>query len=100
MTKIFEWDFKKNLINKRKHFISFEEAVTIFANPIVAKNCNDTSLKEQKNISIGRTLNNDIIISCIHSKKENKIKIISARKASKQEREIYLNYLNSNINND
>jgi uncharacterized protein len=73
----FTWDPKKSELNLKKHKVSFEEAVTVFYDPL-AKTAHDPdhSNDEERFIIIG------------HSHKENTetIRIISARKATKKEK--------------
>lgn len=90
----FEWDDKKNKINLKKHGISFEEAVYVFSDKEAISIYDEKhSEHEDRWITIGRILNLNIII-VIHTdgiKGESEtIRIISARKAIKSEREQYI----------
>jgi uncharacterized DUF497 family protein len=50
-----EWEESKNLLNQKKHRVSFEEAATIFADPLeIIVEDPDNSLAEHRFISIGR----------------------------------------------
>ena len=83
----FEWDEEKNRSNKRKHGISFETASRIFydVNRIELPD-ERHSLEEDRYISIGMV---DDILIVIHTDRNEKIRIISARFARKKERSIY-----------
>lgn len=69
---VFEWDDEKNRINKRKHHVSFETAVNVFFD----ENC---------------IVKNQIILT----NREERTRIISARRADKKERSEY--YGNGNL---
>ena len=90
----FEWDYNKNQINKRKHGINFEEAKTVFYddNAIVFDDP-EHSMEEERFLILGITkYENLCIVSHCYRDKENKIRIISARKATKKETKIYNKY--------
>lgn len=93
MLKKFEWDDSKNKLNQEKHSISFEEAITIFDDIILSKIDDRNDYKEVRKISLGKIKTGEIIICVVHTNRNNKTRIISARKANKKEREIYINSL-------
>jgi len=83
----FEWDEVKNEINKQKHNISFEEAKTVFYDPeALLIHDPDHSEDEERFILMGisKTLKILVVCHCYRSHDEV-IRIISARKASKNE---------------
>jgi uncharacterized DUF497 family protein len=84
----FTWDQRKANENIKKHKISFEEAVTVFYDPL-AKITDDPdhSINEERFLMIGHS-NNANLLMVIHVYKEEKdiIRIISARKATKREK--------------
>lgn len=88
---IFEWDDKKSLSNKRKHGISFEEAQTIFFDEnAIEFDDPDHSAQEQRFILLGLSQSLKILVVChCYRSKESKIRIISARKATKKEQGYY-----------
>lgn len=94
MELIFEWNKNKARENLRKHKVSFDEAKTIFADALIITFPDDFhSDKENRFISIGISINNRILL-VVHTeqdKAENTIiiRIISCRKATASEREIY-----------
>lgn len=83
----FEWDPSKAKINLAKHGISFEEALTIFENIYFEIMDESTDEERFKAIGISRLLKVLVVVYC---HKENDItRIISARKASKNEEKRY-----------
>lgn len=88
----FEWDKGKNTINKLKHKISFEEASTVFydTNAIVFDDP-DHSASEDRFLILGMTRNLRLcIVSHCYREKNETIRIISARKATKKESKPYI----------
>ncbi|MBX2994837.1 MAG: BrnT family toxin [Bdellovibrionaceae bacterium] len=86
----FEWDERKSVRNFAKHRVRFEEAMTVFADPNYLEFYDDPSSEsEDRFIRIGlsavpRTL---VVVYC--AKTDDKIRIISARKATIAERKVY-----------
>ena len=89
----FEWDDNKNQINIQKHGISFEEAVSVFADDdALVITDYEHSDDEERFILIGFSLKANILVVChCYRKNDSVIRIISARKANKIERNEYLN---------
>ncbi len=85
----FEWDPQKAESNLAKHGISFHEAGTVFGDPLALTfEDPDIASGEYRYITFGLSrLNNYIVIS--HIDRDNKIRIISARRMTKKERKIY-----------
>jgi uncharacterized DUF497 family protein len=87
----FEWDDGKNTLNKRKHRISFEEALTIFAdeNALLLPD-HEHSTEEDRSFLMGFSASLRILVVChCYRRSEEVIRIISARKATKLERADY-----------
>ena len=86
----FEWDPKKAASNVRKHGISFDEAVTVFKDPL-AFIFDDIAHSEweHREIIIGRSTLRKMILVCFVERIENTVRIISARLATRQEIEDY-----------
>ena len=83
----FEWDENKNIINIEKHGVSFKEASTVFDDEYgVLISDVDHSDKEERFLLIGVSSIANILIVC-HCYRDNDetIRIISARKANKEE---------------
>lgn len=93
---IFEWDERKNASNIKKHGISFQEAIEIFRGHNLTTTDTRRDYKEIRELTLGRPFN-EIIIAVIHTDRLGKIRIISARHASKKEREIYNKYEKENL---
>ena len=88
----FEWDPVKNAINKKKHGLSFEAAKEVFYDDFaILFDDPDHSSEEDRFLIIGTIKTEQIcIVSHFYRDNENIIRIISARKATKNERKIYL----------
>ena len=89
MSLEFEWDENKAKLNLKKHGIGFETATTVFNDPL-AYIFDDTwhSTVEQREIIIGHDLSSRILLVCF-TERNNQIRIISARLATKKERRNY-----------
>jgi len=86
----FEWDQNKAEINKRKHGVSFSEATTIFGDPLeVTISDPDHSSGEYRFLSIGRSNSGELLIVSYTERQQNRIRIISARRATRQEQRYY-----------
>jgi hypothetical protein len=84
----FEWDSDKDLQNRKKHGISFEEATEIFQNQVLTLE-DESSVGELREISFGRLGpdgNAPLIICVIHTDRGGAYRLISARKATPHER--------------
>jgi uncharacterized DUF497 family protein len=85
---IFEWDEEKAEANIAKHGVSFLTASEVFANEIVERADDREDYGEIRFIALGR-FELDIYRVIYTLRGENLIRIISAQKAAKHEREIY-----------
>lgn len=85
----FEWDPRKAEANLAKHDVSFEEALTVFADPLARIFPDDEhSSDEFREIIIGNSAAQHLIlVNFIET--EERVRIISARKATRREREDY-----------
>jgi uncharacterized protein len=85
----FEWDEKKASQNFLKHNISFEEAVTVFDDPLSDTFRDpDHSHDEERFIIIGASESGKILVIA-HTDDEKTVRIISAREATYGERKSY-----------
>ncbi|GAX45550.1 hypothetical protein NIES4075_65710 [Tolypothrix sp. NIES-4075] len=85
----FEWDETKAATNLKKHSVSFEEAKTVFDNPLALIFDDEAhSTDEQREIIIGHSQSNRLLLVCF-TERPNAIRIISARLATRREREDY-----------
>lgn len=85
----FEWDGNKADRNRKKHGVDFEEATTVFGDPLSSTFPDpDHSVEEDRYITIGLSnLGRLLIVS--HTDREGRIRVISARKATRNERKPY-----------
>lgn len=85
----FEWEETKAATNLRKHKVSFEEASTVFEDDLSLTGRDpDHSLGEHRFITFGRSAANHVL-AVSHTERSGKIRIISARPATRAERRIY-----------
>ncbi|WHZ14533.1 MAG: hypothetical protein OJF52_001372 [Nitrospira sp.] len=87
----FEWDEKKNRQNIRKHGVSFEEAQSVFLDDHAIRFYDpDHSEDEERFLMLGLGFTLRILIVChCYRERDGVIRIISARKATRQERVHY-----------
>ena len=85
----FEWDAPKSSANLRKHGVSFEEAASVFGDPLALTFADpDHSIREARFVTIGQS-SRDLLLVVAHVERGRAIRIISARKATKHDRTIY-----------
>ena len=85
----FAWDAGKAKTNLRKHGVSFGEAATAFEDPLsITVPDPDHSARESRFILIGRTRQEHLVVVA-HIERDETIRIISARAASRRERTAY-----------
>jgi uncharacterized DUF497 family protein len=85
----FEWDAKKAALNLRKHDVAFEEARTVFRDPMAASDSDpDHSLAEDRYLTFGVSATGRML-AVAHTYRNGKIRIISARLATRMERKLY-----------
>jgi hypothetical protein len=85
----FEWDTAKATRNLKKHKLAFQEAATVFNDPLALTFKDpDYSIGEHRLLTFGATrTGNHVIVS--HTERGSFVRIISARLMTKQERTIY-----------
>lgn len=93
---IFDWDDSKAESNKKKHGVSFAEAATAFSDPnaiefLDAKN----SEKEERWILVGLSARSHVLLVVFVEREEKLIRIVSARKAVKEEMNQYFSKVKS-----
>ena len=89
MAASFEWDPQKAKNNLQKHQVDFEEARSIFNDPQFITFLDDEhSQDEERYISIGLS-NKPRVLMVAHTESNNKIRIISSRKATENEEKFY-----------
>ncbi|HZO92758.1 MAG TPA: BrnT family toxin [Candidatus Baltobacteraceae bacterium] len=83
----FEWDARKARTNVAKHGVTFEEASTVFGDPLTLT-VPDDRFDEIRSLTIGRShLGRTIVVA--HAERGDRIRIISARIATARERRQY-----------
>jgi len=87
----FEWDEKKNDINFKKHGLRFELTKYIFKNPIYRIIDDRNDYGEIRMIGIGQFDGRTFIT--VFTYRNNKIRIISLRKANKKEKSLYNKFI-------
>lgn len=89
MSLKFEWHPRKATMNKYKHNVSFEEASTVFADPLSATVFDlDHADNEERYITVGFSQQKRLLIVS-HTERNDNIRIISARKLTPLERQLY-----------
>jgi uncharacterized DUF497 family protein len=85
----FEWDEKKAANNLRKHRVSFAEAATVFEDPnAMTFDDPDHSRRESRFVTIGAS-RFDRLLFVAHADRSGRIRIISARRATRRESHDY-----------
>jgi uncharacterized DUF497 family protein len=85
----FEWDRKKAASNLSKHRVPFEEALTVFGDPMARIfDDEDHSTEEQREIIIGHSSQGQLLVVCFTAQRES-VRIFSARTATRRERKDY-----------
>ena len=89
MPLTFEWDSRKARSNLAKHGVGFEEASTVFGDPLSLTIPDpEHSLSEERYITVGRAFSGKLLV-VVHTERGDNIRIISARRASRRERKFY-----------
>lgn len=85
----FQWDAQKANANRRKHGVTFEEAVTVFGDPL-ALTISDPqhSIGEARWLTMGISLSGRLLVVS-YTERENSVRVISARLATRRERSDY-----------
>lgn len=85
----FEWNQNKAELNLEKHDVSFQEAATVFNDPLSFTFPDpDHSIGESRYVIIGISRFGQLLVVA-HTERGEKVRIISARKATRQERKFY-----------
>ena len=86
----FEWDEGKVAVNFGKHKVSFEEAQTVFYDPLACIFDDEWhSTDEPREIIIGHSNSNRLLLVCFTERDPDLIRITSARRATKREHRDY-----------
>ena len=85
----FEWDARKATLNFNKHRVSFDEASTVFDDPLaVIFDDLDHSLRERRETIVGHSITDRLLLVCF-SERNDMIRILSARPLTRGERRDY-----------
>jgi uncharacterized DUF497 family protein len=86
---VYEWDTRKAAANLRKHRVAFTEAATVFLDPLaVTYQDPDHSETEHRYITVGESTRGGVILVS-HLDRRDRIRIISARRATRKEAHEY-----------
>ena len=84
-----EWDPSKAAGNLRKHRVSFEEAGSVFGDPLALTFADpDHSVGEHRWLTYGMSIQSRLLVVC-HAERSGRTRIISARLATKYEQKTY-----------
>jgi hypothetical protein len=90
MSLRFEWSRRKAAANLRKHGVSFDEASTVFRDPLARIfDDEDHSEDETREIIVGHSVTGRLLLVSFVERMENVIRIISARSTTTRERGDY-----------
>lgn len=85
----FEWDPSKAKTNVKKHGIAFDEAASVFFDPLAVSGADpDHSVDETRYVTFGYS-SRGRLLTVIHTIGDESIRIISARLATRAERKLY-----------
>lgn len=85
----FEWDPAKATANEKKHSVTFEEAVSVFQDPMFLVFADpDHSINESRFLALGMS-DSGMLLMVSYTERTDATRIISARKASRRERKKY-----------
>jgi uncharacterized DUF497 family protein len=86
---VFEWDPAKAVANLAKHGVTFEEALTVFMDPMARIHRDpDHSETERREIIVGHSIHQQLLLVSF-VERGKKVRLISARLATKRERRDY-----------
>jgi uncharacterized DUF497 family protein len=85
----FEWNPRKAAENLRKHGVAFEEATTVFFDPLSRTIADpDHSDDEPRFVTLGLSVRHNLLV-VVHTERGDRIRIISARRATRKEKVKY-----------
>jgi uncharacterized DUF497 family protein len=89
MALTFEWDEEKAVKNLKNHRISFEEAKTVFNDPLSITVADpDHSIDEVRYVDIGMSSQGHLLV-VVYTERGQNIRLISSRRATKREQRAY-----------
>jgi uncharacterized DUF497 family protein len=84
----FEWDRRKDSANRRKHGVAFPDAITVFGDPLSITISDPDHSDEERYVIVGLSSLRTLLV-VVHTIREARIRLISARSATKHERRKY-----------
>jgi len=96
----FEWDENKNSENIRKHGFDFTDAWQVFENPLLVKLDDRADYGEDRWMGVGMMSNGIVIVLVFTERGRETIRIISMRKATKNERTRYEKAIKDRLGKD
>jgi hypothetical protein len=92
----FEWNRRKAVANIRKHGVSFDEASTVFDDPLAAIFDDEAhSTAEMRELIVGHSVAGRLLLVGFTERPGEKLRLISARVVTQKERQDYEDNLNS-----
>ena len=78
----FEWDYQKATSNLQKHGVSFDEAVSVFADDQALTFADTEHFESEDRSGTDGRANKERLLVVVHTERRNNVRIISARKAT------------------
>ena len=86
----FEWDKTKAAANFRKHKVTFDEATTVFSDPLARIfDDPDHSVEERREMIVGHSILSRLLLVCFTEREARLIRVFSARQTTRKERQDY-----------
>ncbi|MBN8454996.1 BrnT family toxin [Accumulibacter sp.] len=85
----FEWDYQKATSNLQKHGVSFDEAVSVFADDQALTFADTDHFESEDRSRTYGMSNKERLLVVVHTERRKNVRIISARKATRYEKGIY-----------
>ena len=85
----FEWDNQKAARNLHKHGVSFDEAVSVFADGLALTFADTDHVESEDRSRTYGISNKGRLLVVVHTERRNNVRIINARKATRYEKSIY-----------
>lgn len=85
----FEWDEDKATTNLKKHNVAFDEAASVFGDPLAVTFADPDHSADEARFIILDSSNRNRVLIISHTDREDRVRIISARKATPRERKVY-----------
>jgi uncharacterized DUF497 family protein len=87
----FEWDENKRLANLAKHGIDFVDAAAMWKQPVIDSYARRAHAGEMRITALGAYGPDEMIIAIVYTFRRDRLRLISARRASRHERQDFIN---------